>query len=102
MSDEPTELDAHRGMMAQKATDLRRLTAEVQADQAALRARRDSLEAVLLAAPALTWHEAVEKARYLLMLFAESPAAQDPRRKQLIEDVLADFDRLDKPDAGSI
>jgi hypothetical protein len=36
------------------------------------------------------------------MLFAESPAAQDPRRKQLIEDVLADFDRLDKPDAGSI
>lgn len=97
MSDEPTDLDAHRGMMAQKATDLRRLTAEVRADQDALRARRDALEAMLLAEPAVSWHEAVEKARYLLMLFAETPAADDPRRRQLIDSVLADFDRLDKP-----
>lgn len=100
MSDKPTDLDAHRGMMAQKATELRRLTAEVEADQAALRARREALEAMLLTSPAMTWHEAVEKARYLLMLFSESTAAQDPRRRQLIEDVLADFDRLDKPDTG--
>ncbi len=39
MVDHPTNLDAHRGMAAQKATDLRRLRSEVEADQAALHAR---------------------------------------------------------------
>ena len=36
----PTNLDAHRGMSAQKATDLRRLRSEVEADQAALHSRQ--------------------------------------------------------------
>jgi hypothetical protein len=92
--DQPTDLDSHRGMAAQAATELRRLRAEVEADQAALRARQDALEAMLLAIPAATWAEAVEKARYLLGLFAQTPAADDPRRRQLIADVLADFERL--------
>ena len=39
MVDHPTNLDAHRGKAAQKATDLRRLRSEVEADQAALHAR---------------------------------------------------------------
>ena len=34
-------------MMAQKATELRRLRAEVKADQAALRARQQELEVLL-------------------------------------------------------
>jgi hypothetical protein len=38
--------------------------------------------------------EAADKARYLIMLFAATAAAEDPRRRQLIADVLADFDRL--------
>jgi hypothetical protein len=95
MTDEPAELDEHRGMMAQKATELRRLTAGVLADQAALRERREALEAMLIAAPAATWHEATEKVRYLLMLFAETPAAADPRRQMLIRNVLDDLGRLD-------
>ena len=95
MSDEPANLDDHRGMMAQKATELRRLTAEVMADQTALRARRDALEERLASEPAANWHEAIEKVRYLLMLFAETPAAEDPRRRKLLDDVLADLDRLD-------
>ena len=89
-----TKLDHHRGMAAQKATELRRRRIEVENDQAALRARQEELERVLLAAPAGSWPEAVEKARYLLSLFAASPAGGDPRRQQMIEILLADFDRL--------
>ncbi len=94
MVDRPTSLDAHRGMAAQKATDLRRLLSEVEADQSALRARQTELEELLSAAPAATWPEAIEKARYLLGLFAQSSAAADPRRRKLIDGALADFDRL--------
>jgi hypothetical protein len=94
MTDNPIDLDLHRGMAAQKATDLRRLLAEVKANEKALRTRQDELEAHLIAAPAANWPEASEKARYLLNLFAATLAAQDPRRQRLIAAVLADFDRL--------
>jgi hypothetical protein len=66
----------------------------VEADHAALRARQTELEHFLLAAPATGWGDAVAKARYLLTLFAQTPAAEDPRRVRLIADVLADFERL--------
>ena len=94
MTDKPVELDAHRGMAAQKATELRRLLSEVSANQQALRARQDELERQLLASAAQSWEEAAEKARYLLSLFASSPDAQDPRRQMLIARVLEDFARL--------
>jgi hypothetical protein len=96
MTDKPVDLDQHRGMAAQKATDLRRLLAEVEANEQDLRRRQDELEAHLLAAPAANWHEAAEKARYLLNLFAASLSAQDPRRQRLIAAVLADFERLSR------
>jgi hypothetical protein len=70
MTDKMIDLDQRRGMAAQKATDLRRLLANVEADQSALRRRQDELEARLLTAPAANWREAAEKARYLLNLFA--------------------------------
>jgi hypothetical protein len=94
MTDKPVDLDRHRGMAAQKATGLRRLLADVKANEAALRLRQDELEAHLIAAPAANWHEASEKARYLLGLVAATLATQDPRRQKLIAAVLADFDRL--------
>lgn len=94
MVDHPTKLDAHRGMAAQKATDLRRLRSEVEADQEALRLRQAELEDLLAAAPAADWPEAVEKARYLLGLLAQSLDAADLRRLKLIDRVLADFDHL--------
>jgi hypothetical protein len=81
-------------MAAQKATRMRRLLAAVDVDHAALRERQDELEHLLLAAPATGWVEVVAKARYLLILFAQSPAAEDPRRARLIADVFADFKRL--------
>jgi hypothetical protein len=100
MTDGTIELDQHRGMAAQKATEIRRLVAEVEADERALRLRQGELEAQLVAVPAATWHDAAEKARYLLGLFASTPAAQDPRRQMLIANVLDDFQRLARIDAG--
>jgi hypothetical protein len=94
MVDHTTNLDDHRGMKARAAAELRRMRAEVEADQALLRQRRQELEKLLFAEPAAGWADAVEKARYLITLFAESPAAEDPRRRKLIKDVLDDFDRL--------
>src|ERR1700730_13699557 len=94
MTDKTIELDEHRGMAAQKATDLRRLLADVEANEAALRLRQEELEAHLIAAPAANWQEAAEKARYLLNLFAATVSAQDPRTQTLIAAVLADFQRL--------
>ena len=55
MTDETIKLDIHRGMAAQKATDIRRLVAEVEANDRSLRQRQDELELQLIAAPALTW-----------------------------------------------
>jgi hypothetical protein len=94
MNDKPVDLDKHRGMAAQKATDLRRLLADVAANEQSLRAKQDELELQLIADPAADWHAAAEKARYLLGLFAASLGGQDPRRQRLIEAVLEDFRRL--------
>jgi hypothetical protein len=94
MTDKPIDLDEHRGMSAQKETDIRRRLHEVQADQAALRQRQEELEKLLLSAPATTWPEAAAKARYLIELFAATPEARDPRRQKLIENVLEDLGKL--------
>jgi hypothetical protein len=94
MTDKTVDLDQHRGMAAQKATKVRRLLADVEANEKVLRLRQDELEAQLLAAPAANWQEAADKARYLLKLFAGTIAAQDPRRQKLIAAVVADFTRL--------
>lgn len=93
MTDKTIDLDHCRGMAAQKATELRRLLAGVEANEEALRRRQDELESHLLAAPAASWHEAAEKARYLLKLFAATLTAEDPRRQKLIAAVLEDFRR---------
>jgi hypothetical protein len=94
LAEHTIDLDGRRGMAAQKAARMRRELAAVDAGQAALRARQEELEHLFLAAPATGWGEAVAKARYLLILFAQTPAAEDPRRATLIADVFADFERL--------
>jgi hypothetical protein len=94
MTDKTVELDQHRGMASQKATELRRLLTDVETNEKALRLRQEELESHLLAAPAANWYEAAEKARYLLKLFAATLAAEDPRRQKLIAAVLVDFERL--------
>jgi hypothetical protein len=96
MTDKTIDLDRHRGMAAQKATELRRLLADVEANERDLHRQRDELEAHLVAAPAANWYEAADKASYLLSLFAVTTTAQDPRRQKLIAAVLADFERLSR------
>lgn len=94
MTDHTIDLDKHRGMSAQKATELRRVLMDVAAAEKALAAQQEALEKQLIAEPAENWAEAAEKARYLIGLYALTPGAEDPRRKRLIINVLADFDRL--------
>ena len=96
MTDKAVDLDHHRGMAAQKATELRRLVAEVAANEQALRKTQEELEAQLIAAQASTWEEVADKVRYLLSVFAATPSGQDPRRKTLIRAVLDDFERLSR------
>lgn len=94
MTDDPIDLDKHRGMAAQKATDIRRILADVEANAQTLRARQRELEAKLLATPAKSWPEAAAKARYVLNLYAALLPAQDSQHRDLITAVLADFDQL--------
>ena len=94
MTNEPINLDGHRGMAAQRDTEIRRDLHDVQADQAALRDRQEELETFLDAAPAATRAEAAACARYLLQLFAATPEGQDPRRQRLIARALDDLARF--------
>lgn len=96
MADKTVDLDKRRGMAAQKATSLRRGRADVKANEKSLRQRQDALEAQLIAAPAESWPEAAEKARYLLGLYAATLADEDTRQHELLGAVLADFERLSR------
>jgi hypothetical protein len=94
VNDLPVDLDKHRGMAAQKATDIRRVVADVEANAKTLRDRQSAVEIQLLAAPATSWPEAAAKARYILNLYAASLAAADTHHRDLVAAVLADFARL--------
>ncbi|HZV04938.1 MAG TPA: hypothetical protein VE999_07640, partial [Gemmataceae bacterium] len=65
MTDQPVDLDKHRGMAAQKATDLRRALAEVEAHLRELREREAELEHHMMTVPSASWPEAAVKARHL-------------------------------------
>ncbi len=94
MSDKPLDLDKHRGMAAQKATDIRRILAEVENNARDLRERQGVLEKDLLSIPAASWSEAVTKARYVLNLYVAGLAPADTHHRDLVAAVLADFARL--------
>jgi hypothetical protein len=96
MKDKPIDLDDRRGPVSQHATDLRRLTAQVEAERKALEERQEALERHLMTLPAQSWEEAADKARYLLGLLAATSG--DARVKSLIAAVLADFERLARRD----
>ncbi|WP_441238975.1 hypothetical protein [Bradyrhizobium sp. 930_D9_N1_4] len=94
MTDIPVELDKHRGMAAQKATDLRRALADVESQVRELREREAELENRMLTVPALSWPEAAVKARHLLNLYAASLPTEDTRHRALVAALLDDFVRL--------
>ena len=94
MNDNPVDLDKHRGMAAQKATDMRRALADVEANAKTLRERQSAVEAELLAVQATSWAEAVAKARYVLNLYAASLPPTDSHHRDLVAAVIADLARL--------
>jgi hypothetical protein len=95
MTDEPLDLDKHRGMAAQNATDIRRALAEVENNARDLRERQAILENQLLSVSAASWPEAAAKARYVLNLYAAGLPPEDTRHRAL---VAADFARLARVD----
>ena len=95
MTDDPVDLDNHRGMAAQKATELRRVLADAEVNKEALREQQRDLEAKLLTLPAMSWEEAAAKARYVLGLYSDSLSLEDSHHRDLVAAVLADFDRLE-------
>jgi len=98
VNETPIDLDRHRGMAAQKATDIRRVLAEVETNTRLLRDRQGVVELQLLAVPAATWSEAVAKARYVLNLYSAGLAPTDTHHRDLVTAVLADLTRLSGDD----
>ena len=94
MTEKPLDLDKHRGMAAQKATDIRRILAEVENNAKDLRDRQTMIENQLLSSPAASWPEAAAKARYVLNLYAAGLGPADTHHRDLVGAVLADFVRL--------
>ncbi len=94
MTDKPLDLDKHRGMAAQKATEIRRILAGAGNSASEPRDREGMLENQLLAVPAASWPEAAAKARHVLNLYAAGLAPSDTRHRDLVAAVLADFSRL--------
>jgi hypothetical protein len=94
MSDKPLDLDKHRGIAAQKATDIRRALAEVENNSRDLRERQGVLEKELLTVSATSWPEAAAKARYVLNLYAAGLSPADSHHRDLVAAILADFARL--------
>lgn len=101
MNDNPVDLDKHRGMAAQKATNIRRVLADVETNAKLLRDRQGVVESQLLAMPATSWPEAAAKARYVLNLYAAGLSATDTHHRDLVSAILADFARLSDEADGS-
>jgi hypothetical protein len=94
VSEIPVELDKHRGLAAQKATDIRRAIVDVEINAKLLREHQAAVELQLLAVPATSWAEAIAKARYVLNLYADALAPADRHHRDLVTAVLADLTRL--------
>jgi len=95
MNDEPVDLDMRRGMAAQKATNIRRILAEVENHARDLRDRQAVIENQLLSQRAASWPEAAAKARYVLNLYAAGLSPDDTHHRDLVSAIFEDFARLE-------
>jgi hypothetical protein len=94
VTDKTLDLDKHRGMAAQKATDIRRILMDAENNARDLRDRQLILEGQLLSVAAASWPEAAAKARYVLNLYAAGLGPEDAHHRDLVAAILADFERL--------
>ncbi|QBF32323.1 hypothetical protein [Thalassococcus sp. S3] len=97
MTDDPIDLDGRRTAASRHETEMRRRPANdapslVPASQPEL----CSLEDQMLAEPARTWVEVMEKWRFLLEQYAATPEACNERIQKLIKRAIGDMERLRK------
>lgn len=95
MTDDPIDLDGRRSAADQRQSEMRRRPANSQTG-APLQPDTQGLDDRMLAGPARTWVEVMEKWRFLLDRYASTPEAGDARIRKLIRRALHDMDRLRK------
>jgi hypothetical protein len=94
VTEQTIDLDQHRGMAAQKTTDLRRLMADVEANERALRSRQDKLEITRLRRRRGIGPKPPRR-RDICSIFLPLPSPPKiPVKQKLIAAVLDDFERL--------
>ena len=95
MTDEPIDLRGRRTPAERISVEMRLGAANdplpIVAD---FRPDPESLEDQLLAEPARTWGEVMEKWRFLLQRYSSTPDAEDERTQKLIRRAIADMERL--------
>jgi hypothetical protein len=97
LTHDPISLDGRRTPAEKLGIELRRRPANMHSTPATVdRPGYARLDAEMLAAPARTWIEAMEKWRFLLDCYAATPDAQDARIQKLIDRALGDMARLKK------
>lgn len=95
MTEGPINLDRHRSAAEQRETEMRRRPANSRAPKTLLQQPHlESLEDQMLAEPAGTWVEVMEKWRFLLDSYAATPEAEDVRTQKLIKRALGDMKRM--------
>lgn len=102
MADDPVNLDKHRGMAAQRATEVRRGRSRRQeSERVSSRDRHKEIDRILASAPAADWAEAAKNARFLIELLSGGSLAQDCHYRALMARVLQDIDNLAHADTPS-
>ncbi|BAQ68328.1 hypothetical protein [Rhodovulum sulfidophilum] len=97
MIDAPIDLDGHRSAAGQHDAEMRRRPVNTEPDSGPSRQPHlEDLEDRMLAEPARSWVEVMEKWRFLLDRYATTPEAGDERVQMLIKRALGDMERLRK------
>lgn len=97
MTDDPIDLDGRRSVAGQRASELRRRPANSPPPLTLpQQPHLESLENQMLAEPARTWADVLNKWRFLLDRYAATPEAGDERIQKLIKRALGDMERLKK------
>lgn len=97
LTDGPINLDGRRSFAEQLETEMRRRAGNSQQPFAfPPQTHLESLEDQMLAEPARTWVEVMDKWRFLLDSYASTPEAGDERIQKLIKRALGDMERLRK------
>jgi len=97
MTSGPIDLDSRRSTAERRETEMRRGPANSPTPSTlSPQPQLGSLDHQMLADPARTWVEVVEKLRFLLDRYATTPEAQDQGIQKLIKRALGDMERLRK------